>query len=215
MQVSAKLRHLRMSPRKVRLVADVIRGLDVKNAQNQLSFMNKRAAKPVLKLLNSAVANAEHNFKFKKDNLYISELRVDEGAILKRWRARAMGRAAPINKRTSHILIVLSEKKVGEKAISDQGSVIRNKKDKVKKEDKKKIDKDVTVVKSLDEVKEIGKKEEIKAQAEAKKLKGEDYKPEVKDIRREGSDRAKQHLDKVRKKDKGGFLKRMFRRKSI
>ena len=111
MKITANLNHLRMSPRKVRLVADFIRGMDVKEAETQLRFLTKRAAEPVLKLLNSAVANASHDFDIEKDNLYISEIQINEGPTLKRWRARAMGRAAPIMKRTSHINLVLETKK--------------------------------------------------------------------------------------------------------
>ena len=71
MNAKAKVKYLRVSPRKARLVADIIRGLDVALAIDQLSFLQKKAAKPILKLLNSAIANAEHNFELKKDNLYI------------------------------------------------------------------------------------------------------------------------------------------------
>ena len=209
MPISAKLRHLRMSPRKVRLVADVIRGLDVKVAKDQLEFMNKRAAKPLLKLLNSAIANATDNLKLKKDNLFISELKVDEAPTIKRWMPRAFGRASAINKRTSHINIILDTK--GEKPETHE---IKETKEK----DKKKIDKDVKIVKSLDEVKELDKKEsrleEIKETKETKKLDTE-HKPEPFDVRREGSDRGKQHLDTVRRKEKGGGLKRFFRRKPL
>ncbi len=120
MQVTAKVRYIRLSPRKVRLVADVIRGLNVEAALDQLNFMNKRARLPVMKLLNSAIANAENNFELDKGNLYIKEIRVDEGPTLRRWRPRAFGRATPIRKRTSHISIVLAEvvdsgKKAGKK----------------------------------------------------------------------------------------------------
>jgi large subunit ribosomal protein L22 len=111
MKITANLNHLRMSPRKVRLVADFIRGMDVKEAETQLRFLTKKAAGPVLKLLNSAIANASHDFDIEKDNLYISEIQINEGPTLKRWRARAMGRAAPIMKRTSHINLVLETKK--------------------------------------------------------------------------------------------------------
>ena len=146
MQVTAKLRHLRIAPRKVRLVADSIRGLDVLIAQNSLQLINKKTAKPILKLLNSAIANAENNFKLKKDNLYISELRVDEGPVLKRWQPRAFGRASAIHKKTSHISIILDEK-----VSSD-----------IKKLDKNKdIKKDVKIVKSLDEVKKLEKIQKV------------------------------------------------------
>jgi len=192
-----------MSPRKMRLVADIIRGHDVVGVINQLSFMNKRAAKPMLKLLNSAVANAENNFKLKKDNLYIQELRVDEGPTLKRWMPRAMGRATPVNKRTSHISIILEERVKTEV-----------KEEKKKKKDDEKIDKDVKIVDSLDDIKELEKTEE-KKQEKLSKKESKGIKEEIHDVRREGSDRRKQHLDTVRKKDKGGILKKMFRRKSI
>jgi len=108
--VIAKLNYLRLAPRKVRLVANLIKGMRVKEARVQLKFCPKRASQPLLKLLNSAVANAEHNFQLKEDNLYISKITVDQGPSLKRWRPRAFGRAFPIMKRTSHITLVLEEK---------------------------------------------------------------------------------------------------------
>ena len=113
MEVKAQLRHLRISPRKVRLVAGLIRGMDVATAVAQLRFMQKAAARPVLKLLESAVANAEHNFKLAESNLFVKQITVDGGPVLKRWRARAFGRAASIRKHSSNILIVLDER-VGE-----------------------------------------------------------------------------------------------------
>lgn len=109
MTVKAKLRYLHLAPKKVRLVVDLIRGLSVIEATEQLQFLRKRAAKPTLKLLNSAIANAENNFKLLKDNLYIREIFVDEGPKLKRWRPRAFGRASPIYKRSSHITLILDE----------------------------------------------------------------------------------------------------------
>ena len=108
--ITAKLKHLRMSPRKVRLVANFIKGMETEKAKVQLKFLPKRAAKPILKLLNSAIANAEHNFNLSKENLYISRIMVDPGPSLKRSLPRAMGRATPILKRTSHITIILDEK---------------------------------------------------------------------------------------------------------
>jgi len=108
--ITVRLRHLRISPRKVRLTTDLIKGLSEKEAESQLKFLAKRSAKPVLKLLNSAVANALKNQSSSRENLYISGVRVDGGPSLKRWRARAMGRAASILKRTSHITLTLGEK---------------------------------------------------------------------------------------------------------
>lgn len=109
MEVIAKLNSLRMAPRKVRLVASLIRRLPVSIAETQLRFLNKAAALPVLKLLQSALANAEHNFKLEKDKLWISHITVDGGQVIKRFRPRAFGRAAPIRKRTSHITLKLSD----------------------------------------------------------------------------------------------------------
>lgn len=111
MNVTAKLSNLRVSPRKVRLAADLIRGMDVKKAQNQLNFLVKKTALPILKLLNSAIANAKHNFKLNPDDLYIAKITVDGGPVLKRIMPRAMGRAFTIRKRTSHINLTLAEKK--------------------------------------------------------------------------------------------------------
>jgi len=111
MEVSAKLRFLRMSPRKARLVCDVIRGMDAEEAQVQLQFLRKKAALPVLKLLNSAMANAENNFKLKRDNLFIKKITVDQGPTLKRWKPRAFGQPAMIRKRSAHITVILGEYK--------------------------------------------------------------------------------------------------------
>ncbi len=107
MQVKAKARFIRMSARKVRLVVDLIRGAHVSKAQTQLRFANKAAAEPVLKLLNSAIANATNNFNLNKDDLVITSIMVDEGPTLDRFHPRAHGRAMPIRKRSSHISIII------------------------------------------------------------------------------------------------------------
>jgi large subunit ribosomal protein L22 len=126
MLVEAKLKYTRTSPRKVRLVADLIRGRQVLEAEQILQFTVKSPVKPMLKLLKSAIANAEHNFNLKKENLYIAEIKVDGGPIIKRFRPRARGSASPIQKKTSHILIVLKEK--GGKEITKKGAVTEIKK---------------------------------------------------------------------------------------
>lgn len=113
MPVAAKAKYIHIAPRKVRLVADTISRMDAVEAENQLKFITKKAKTPILKLLKSAVANAEHNFDMVKDNLYISKIQVTEGPTFMRYRARAFGRSAPIRKRTSHITIVLDEKVKG------------------------------------------------------------------------------------------------------
>lgn len=106
-------RYVRMAPRKVRLVADLIRGKEVGEALSILRH-TPRAASPILeKVLNAAIANAEHNFELDANQLSISEIFVDEGPTLKRFRPRAQGRASRINKRTSHITIILTENKEG------------------------------------------------------------------------------------------------------
>lgn len=105
-----------MSSRKVRLVVDAVRGMAVEPALAQLTFMSKAAARPVRKLLESAIANAEHNFKLDREGLYIKSAMVNQGPTLKRWRPRAMGSAAPILKRTCHITMVLESKTGAKKA---------------------------------------------------------------------------------------------------
>ena len=110
MEVTAHLRHLHMSPRKVRLVADLVRGLDIADADAQLAHLPKAAAIPVRKLIRSAVANAEHNAQLTPANLFVEQIVVNQGPTAKRFRARAFGRAAVIRKRTSHVSVVLGER---------------------------------------------------------------------------------------------------------
>lgn len=110
MQAKAIARYVRIAPRKARLVVDLIRGKRVDEAFAILRH-TPRAASPVLeKLLNSAVANAEHNYSLDVNNLVISDAFVNEGPIMKRFQPHAQGRAFRINKRTSHITLVVSEK---------------------------------------------------------------------------------------------------------
>lgn len=110
MDIHASLRSLRMSPRKVRLVIDAIRGLSVAEADTRLSFIKKAAALPVQKLLRSAIANAEHNFKLNREQLFVKTITADGGETIKRSRPRAFGRGAPIRKRTTHINIILADR---------------------------------------------------------------------------------------------------------
>lgn len=107
---SATLRWLRVAPRKVRLVVDLIRGRKVEDALNILNFCEKAAAEPVSKLLRSAVANADGRGSVNVDNLFIETAYVNEGPTWRRWLPRAMGRATRIRKRTSHVTLVLAEK---------------------------------------------------------------------------------------------------------
>jgi large subunit ribosomal protein L22 len=109
MKVKASLRYLRIAPRKVRLVADLIRGKSVKEAEKILTFTTKKAALPLLKLLKSAIANAKHNFHLDEDKLYISQILVNEGPKMKRPFPRARGHMDIIEKKTSHVELVLDE----------------------------------------------------------------------------------------------------------
>ncbi|MDQ0856739.1 50S ribosomal protein L22 [Metabacillus dongyingensis] len=113
MQAKAVAKTVRIAPRKVRLVIDLIRGKQIGEAVAILRHTPKTASPVIEKVLKSAVANAEHNFEMDVNNLVITEAYVGEGPTLKRFRPRAMGRASAINKRTSHITIVVSEKKEG------------------------------------------------------------------------------------------------------
>jgi ribosomal protein L22 len=111
-QVQARARYVRTSARKARLVCDHIRGKDVAEARAILAFTPRAAAKPWLKLLESAVANAEHNHELVGEELRIAAVHADEGPTLKRFRPRAMGRATRIRKRTSHLSITLTPKEL-------------------------------------------------------------------------------------------------------
>jgi len=109
MQTFAKLKYARISPQKGRLVADQIRGLPVERAIDLLTFSNKKASSIIQKVLESAIANAEHNEGADVDELKISAIQVDEGPTYKRLMARAKGRADRILKRTSHITVTVSD----------------------------------------------------------------------------------------------------------
>ena len=105
----AKLNYLHIAPRKVRLIASILKKLPVQEAEAQLLLRPQRAAKPLLKLLRGAVANAKNNQKLNPDQLFIKDIRVDQGPMLKRSLPRAMGRATPLEKKMSHVTIILEE----------------------------------------------------------------------------------------------------------
>jgi large subunit ribosomal protein L22 len=109
METTAIGKYIRMSPRKARLVADMVRGKKVDEALALITLCPKRSARHVAKVVRSAVANATQMQKLDVDTLYIKAIAVDEGPILKRWRPRAMGRATRIRKRTSHVMVTLEE----------------------------------------------------------------------------------------------------------
>jgi len=133
MEVKASLKYLRISPRKVRLLTNLIKGLSIKSAEANLLHIPKKSSKPLLKLLKSAIANAEHNFNLDKNNLFIRAIRVDEGPALKRWRPRARGAAYPIRKRTSHIFLTLKEIKEKEAKIKKGVKEVKHEEGKEKK----------------------------------------------------------------------------------
>ncbi len=107
METIAKLNNLRMAPRKLRLLVDLVRGMNVAGALAELTHSHKVAALPLRKLIASAVANAKHNHRMEADSLVIKTIFVDGGPIMYRSQPRAFGRAAPIRKRTSHITVIL------------------------------------------------------------------------------------------------------------
>jgi len=109
-EVKASARYIRIAPRKVRVVMDLVRGKSVNEALSLLKFVPKRASEPIAKVIASAAANAEHNFNLNKDNLVISQAFVDQGPTLKRFHPRQRGQAFPILKRTSHITVMVKEK---------------------------------------------------------------------------------------------------------
>ena len=110
MKARAMLRYARVAPRQVRLVSDLVRGLPVSRALEVLAFTRKSSALTVSKLIHSAVANAGQGDKVDVDRLFVSEIFVDQGPMLKRFLPRAMGRATKIQKKTSHITVVVSER---------------------------------------------------------------------------------------------------------
>ena len=111
MNVQARARFIRQSPYKVRLVLDLVRGLPVPEARHVLDFANRRATEPVRKVLESAVANARHNHALDAGELFVVSAFADEGPTLKRMRPRARGRASRILKRTSHVTIVVGDRR--------------------------------------------------------------------------------------------------------
>jgi len=117
MQYKFHLNNLRIAPRKVRQIAALIKKLPVEEAEAQLKFQNRKAALPILKLLKSAVASAINNFNLSSESLYVYNIFVDGGKILKRFRPRAFGRAGAIQKKTSHITLILEERAPSAKKI--------------------------------------------------------------------------------------------------
>lgn len=145
-EIKATLRYLKMSPRKVRLVADTMRGHKVVLLLDRLSLNSRITAKPLLKLLKSAVANAKNNFKYDLQTLRVKSIMVDGGPTTKRWMPKAHGRATPIRQRSSHVQLVL----ISEEPLIKKGS------------DKKEIKKDKVVKKKSTVKKEALKNKDNK-----------------------------------------------------
>lgn len=160
MKVRAQLKNYRVSPQKVRSVAKTVRGLNVDEALVRLRSGVRKSNEALATLIASAVANAENNFKMDRNALFISEMIVDEGSILKRWMPRAHGRATKIMKRTSHVSIVLEAKKESPAVKKEE---IEVKKEAVKKEKK--------VVKKVSEKKVLTKKKEESLTKDKKEVK--------------------------------------------
>lgn len=120
MEIKAQLNYLHIAPRKVRLVAGIIKGMTVKNAEQVLRRFPKRAATPLLKLMKSAMRSATHNFRIPSDDLRIQKIIIDQGPVYKRTMPRAFGRAAVIRKRTSHVALVVTGGAVGPRSKKEQ-----------------------------------------------------------------------------------------------
>lgn len=155
---TAKLNYLKMAPRKVRLMASVLKGLSVNEAYAQLAVNPKRSAEPLIKLLHSAAANAK-NKNLTAENLFIKDIRVNQGPMIKRFMPRAQGRATMIQKKMSHIILVLGE---SEKIKKPRFKIVKV--EKIKKSEAEKIRK------ITDQMAEA-KKEKIKPMVEEQKTK--------------------------------------------
>ena len=193
-----KLKYLRMTPRKTRLLVDTIRGLPVGEAEAQLILSPRRASEPLLKLLHSAVANAKNNHNLETSKLFIKEIRVDQGITTKRWMPRARGAVSPIHKRTSHVTLILE---TSDNLSSPRFSI-------QEKLDKKSLQKD-----------KPASAPSPKLRATAGKEKKEEQKPSfTKPTSRQDKTMADKKEDKSREAksvSKPGVFQKIFRRKSI
>lgn len=162
MKVSAKLNGLRIAPRKSKLVADLIKGMDATHALNQLDIHVKKTSEYMKKLLESAIANGENNFGLDKNNLYVLDVIVGAGPVMKRWMPKAFGRAGEILKRTSKIEIILEERVEGKNRKTKE-QMEKEKAQKLK--EKKKAEKE----KGGEEKKTVAEKEVKKEETHGKK----------------------------------------------
>jgi large subunit ribosomal protein L22 len=165
MLIEAKLRYARISPRKFRMVADLVRGLSVEEAESVLKFTVKRPARPMLKLLNSVTANAKNNFNIEKENLYIAEVKVDGGPMMKRFMPQARGVVHQIQKKTSHVYIRLE--KIREEEEEKKKKTV--KKEKIKKVYQSEKPKEEVSLKKKGKDDEATKEDSLKKQQPDKK----------------------------------------------
>lgn len=192
-KTTAKLNNLRIAPRKSKLVADLIKGLDINEALDQLDVYVKRSSPYFKKLLASAISNGENNLGLDKNNLYVYDVKVGAGQVFKRWRPRAFGRAGKILKRTSKIEIILEER------IEGKG---RKTKEEIEKARKERIQANKKIEK--EHAKKETEKNKLSETQESKKSKTE-KKEELK--KREDSGK--------KEKQEKGWTKKIFRRKSM
>ena len=194
MQVQARSKYLKISAKKMRLVAVTIKGMDVSYALDYLKFFPHKASPLISKTLHSAIANAEHNFNLDSHNLFVKRIFADEGTMLKRWRARAFGRATPIHKKSSHLTIILEERVPSKKEIKTKDS-------------------------KLQEPSILKTEENLQTKEEQKKELKDELKDEIKESgegrEQEGKYRKEQNLKRAQNKSKAITLKKIFRRKSI
>ncbi|MBI4250158.1 50S ribosomal protein L22 [Candidatus Uhrbacteria bacterium] len=200
MDITAHNRYVRMSARKVRLLADMIRGLDTQTALEQLRYMTRAARVPLEKTVRSAIASAENTYHVQKEHTFVKTITVDIGPGLQRWRPRAFGRAAPIIKHLCHITVVLGEKLDVEKR---QGVVGTSKSAAPHSDEAQRVS-PVASEKSISVA---------VAPANETRPTAADGEKEIFDTAREGRHEYAQKLNREQKKQKG-FLKKVFHRKS-
>lgn len=193
MEIKASLNNLRMAPRKVRLVANLVKGKSASEAKNQLRFLIKKPAPILLKILNSALANAKNSFSLKEEDLFVKSMLVEGGPSLKRWLPRAMGRATPLLKRTCSVKVILEEIKPG-------GKIKKLKKPAIKKMEKP------TDALPEKKTEKAGTEAEEKIKSEAKEKKSLVAKPYGASGRAKSRSFSRQTF---------GNIKKVFRRKSI
>lgn len=192
-KTTAKLNNLRIAPRKSKLVADLIKGLDINEAFDQLDVYVKRSSPYLKKLLSSAVANGENDLGLDKNNLYVYDVKVNAGPVFKRWRPRAFGRAGKILKRTSKIEIILEER------IEGKG---RKTKEQIEKARKEKIQANKKIEK--ERAKKETEKNQLSETQESKKIRAE----KIEELKKREEPGKKE-------KQKKGLVKKIFRRKSM